>query len=102
MLVKPTISMIPHRQIMENVGFTNIPSTFLERNFGNKKTVNIKLGSLKSHSKRNLAFPETHNYQGTQTNIREHASDLNRTRPGYRGGTIYIYTYIYIYTCVYI
>ena len=134
--------MIPHKQIMDNVGFANISNNFHEfgktsgawaivsgimeivgnvgktnnfydspqknhgkcwfcqhfqhvpwiwRDFGSKKTVNTKLGSLRSHSKRNLAFPEMHNYQGTQTNIREKASDLNRTQPGYRGGVPLIY-----------
>ena len=37
------------------------------------------------------------NGEGTQTNIRDKASDWNRTQPGYLGGTIYIYVHIHIY-----
>ena len=39
MLVKPSISMIPHRQIMEIVGFTKISSTFHE--FGETSEIKI-------------------------------------------------------------
>ena len=40
------------------------------------------------------------NDEGTQTNIRDKASDWNRTQPGYRGGWVGYHIYIYICICI--
>ena len=80
--------------------FQHVP--WILRNFGSKQIANTKLGSLRSHSKRNLAFPETKEHKQIFGKRRFIKSGLTWTGHNLGGGVQYLYIYICMYACMHV